>query len=87
MTTASTDDKIISAALFADLEEALTLAPDHARVYAVYSRVYQRCVDEKVSRASLHFSGTFAKTAYLIKEYQYHFLIYMDYKYLDKIHY
>ena len=70
MTTASTDDKIISTALFADLEEALTLAPDHARVYAVYSRVYQRCVDEKVSRASLHFSGTFAKTDYLIKEYQ-----------------
>lgn len=63
-------DTALSTALFADMEEALTLAPDYARVYAVYYRVYQRLIDEGVSTAPLHFSGNFAKTDYLVKEHQ-----------------
>ena len=53
---------------FRELEDGLHLLPDYRRLYGVYSRVFQRCIDQKINATRLNFSGTFAKTDYLLKE-------------------
>ena len=55
---------------FRELEDGLHLLPDYRRLYGVYSRVFQRCIDQKINATRLNFSGTFAKTDYLLKEHQ-----------------
>ena len=55
---------------FRELEDGLHLLPDYRRMYGVYSRVFQRCIDQKINATRLNFSGTFAKTDYLLKEHQ-----------------
>ncbi len=55
--------------LFEELEEALGSLPDYAMAYSGFNRVFHRSIEQKISATKLHFSGTFAKTDYLLKEY------------------
>ena len=55
---------------FDELEKGLSLLPDYSKLYSVYNRVFQKSIDQKISATRLNFSGTFAKTDYLLKEYQ-----------------
>ena len=55
---------------FDELEKGLSLLPDYSKLYSVYNRVFQKSIDQKISATRLIFSGTFAKTDYLLKEYQ-----------------
>ncbi|MBP5570439.1 MAG: AAA family ATPase [Prevotella sp.] len=55
---------------FRELEAGLRLLPDYRRLYGVYSHVFQKCIDQKINATRLNFSGTFAKTDYLLKEHQ-----------------
>ena len=55
---------------FDELERGLSLLPDYSKLYSVYNRVFQKSIDQKISATRLNFSGTFAKTDYLLKEYQ-----------------
>ena len=55
---------------FEELEWGLSLLPDYHKLYSVYNRVFQKSIDQKISTTRLNFSGTFAKTDYLLKEYQ-----------------
>ena len=55
---------------FDELENGLSQLPNYSKLYKVYNRVYQKSIDQKISVTRLNFSGTFAKTDYLLKEYQ-----------------
>ena len=54
---------------FEDLSNALTWVPNYRKIYSVYNIVFHRVVNDKTSTTSIVFSGTFAKTDYLLKEY------------------
>lgn len=55
---------------FKELENALSLQPDYAKVYSAYNRVFQKCLDQNTSFVRINLGGTFAKTDYLLKEYE-----------------
>jgi len=55
---------------FGELQTAIQAIPDYRRVYGLYNRVFQQCIDEQIVATRLIFSGTFAKTDYLLKEHQ-----------------
>ncbi len=54
---------------FDELENGLSQLPDYSKLYRVYNRVFQKSIDQKISVTRLNFSGVFAKTDYLLKEY------------------
>ncbi len=54
---------------FAQLSEALHHRPHYRRVYDAMAHTFRRCLEEKTSQTRIIFSGDFAKTDYLLKEY------------------
>ncbi len=60
----------VATVFFDELEEGLRLLPGYRGFYGVLNRVFQKCIDQKISDTRLNFSGTFAKTDYLLKEHQ-----------------
>lgn len=60
----------VATVFFDELEEGLRLLPEYRGFYGVLNRVFQKCIDQKISDTRLNFSGTFAKTDYLLKEHQ-----------------
>ena len=57
-------------ALYEELEQVLKRRPNFNAVYSGFNRVFQRSLDQKIIGTRLNFSGTFAKTDYLLKEYR-----------------
>lgn len=56
--------------MYEELERTLGYLPDYETVYRNFNRVFRQCLDQKINATRLNFSGTFAKTDYLLKEYQ-----------------
>ena len=54
---------------FDDIEAAVALRPHYRRVYSVLSQVFKRFLNQKTTGTRIIFSGDFAKTDYLLKEY------------------
>ena len=59
-----------AADLFDELLHVGQLVPDYREAYQALNRIFQRCLSQKTSFAGVRFAGTFAKTDYLLKEYQ-----------------
>ena len=55
--------------LFDEIETAVAQRPDYRQVYHVLTQVFKRCLNQKTSGTRINFSGDFAKTDYLLKEY------------------
>ena len=54
---------------FDEIEVAIALRPHYRKVYSVLNQVFKRCLMQKTSGTRINFSGVFAKTDYLLKEY------------------
>lgn len=54
---------------FHELADALLYLPDHAKVYNLLNKVFQRCLTQNTAHSNLNLGGTFAKTDYLLKEH------------------
>ena len=54
---------------FDELETAIGHRPNYRKVYNQMSLVFTECISQKTSGARIIFSGDFAKTDYLLKEY------------------
>lgn len=63
-------DGKVAANLFDELQNILVMVPDYRRAYHALNRVFQTCIDQKLNLAGIRFGGSFAKTDYLLKEYQ-----------------
>ncbi len=55
---------------YKELQKAVALKPDYKAMYHAFSRAFIKCIDQNTSALSIHLSGTFAKTDYLLKEHQ-----------------
>lgn len=55
--------------LLQELDNAIAYAPDYRRVYNDYNKVLQLLLNHYTAHSNLNFSGTFAKTDYLLKEH------------------
>ena len=58
-----------SETFYEELESALAFVPNYRRVYVALNAVFKRAITDKTRHTSINFSGTFAKTDYLLKEY------------------
>ena len=56
--------------LYEELERVLNYRPDFNVVYSGFNKVFQRSLNQQINGIRLNFSGTFAKTDYLLKEHQ-----------------
>ncbi|MDO4191643.1 MAG: DNA helicase, partial [Bacteroidales bacterium] len=54
---------------FVALEESLSYLPNISKVYIAYNQLFQRLLNQATSMVSLNFSGSFAKTDFLLKEH------------------
>lgn len=54
---------------FEELAAALRYRPHYARVYNAMTQTFKKCLNEKTDQTQIIFAGDFAKTDYLLKEY------------------
>ncbi len=54
---------------FDEIEAAIAQRPHYRKVYSMLNQVFKRCLNQKTSGTRINFSGDFAKTDYLLKEY------------------
>lgn len=54
---------------FDELEAAIGRIPDYRKAYHAMNMVFKKCLTQKTIGARINFSGDFAKTDYLLKEY------------------
>ena len=64
-----TNNPSATEAFFEELSNALTWEPNYRKIYSIYNTVFHRVINDKTSTTNIVFSGTFAKTDYLHKEY------------------
>ncbi len=55
--------------LFDELRHALSYVPDYVKVYNAFDRTFVKCLDLNTSFVGVNFSGRFAQTDYLLKEF------------------
>ena len=55
---------------FDELETALKFRPDYQRTYEAMYQTFRKCLNQKTDQTRITFGGDFAKTDYLLKEYQ-----------------
>lgn len=65
----ATSDMEVAVNMFDEIEDALQLLPNYAQYYKALNATYQKCLNQKTQVARLNMVGTFAKTDYLLKEY------------------
>lgn len=53
-----------------ELERALRLAPDYPKLYEALDATLQRFLNQQTEEKRAHFTGTFAKVDYLLKEHE-----------------
>ena len=63
-------DEKVAANLFDELQNILAMVPNYRKAYRALNRVFQTCINQKLNSAGIRFGGSFAKTDYLLKEYQ-----------------
>lgn len=54
---------------FDELEAALRYRPDYPKVYQAMNKTFRKCLNQKINQNLISFGGDFAKTDYLLKEY------------------
>lgn len=65
-----TDETTAAADMFVELQGAATTVPDYRKAYRKLGRTFRLCLDMKTDLAGIRFSGPFAQTDFLLKEYK-----------------
>ena len=55
---------------FDELRFAMSLEPDYVRVYRLFAQTFRKFLSQHTAFSSLRFGGAFARTDYLLKEYE-----------------